>query len=103
MDKRCSVCDLNYEPEPGYYNGAMYVSYAFNVAVFVTLWLLVEILKPYEIPITVYIMLLVIPNVLLTPVIYRISRLTWISFFTKYNKDSLQRQPLKISPLEKKQ
>lgn len=98
MEKRCCVCDLNYEPEPGYYYGAMYVSYALNVAVFVTLWIMIEVLKTSEISLTSYILLLVVPNLLLTPVIYRLSRLTWISFFTKYNKTILQSDRVKIQP-----
>jgi Protein of unknown function (DUF983) len=27
MLERCPVCDLNYYPEPGYYYGAMFISY----------------------------------------------------------------------------
>lgn len=29
MKDRCDVCDLDFMPEPGYYYGAMYVSYMF--------------------------------------------------------------------------
>ncbi len=34
MHKRCGTCELSFEPEPGFYYGAMYVSYAFSVAIF---------------------------------------------------------------------
>lgn len=27
MNERCEHCDLNFEPEPGYYFGAMFISY----------------------------------------------------------------------------
>ena len=33
MNKKCSVCGLVFEPEPGFYYGAMYISYAPSVAV----------------------------------------------------------------------
>lgn len=36
MNERCSVCNLRYEIEPGFFWAAMYVSYAFNVAELVT-------------------------------------------------------------------
>lgn len=36
MNKQCSHCELEFEPEPGYYYGAMYVSYMLNVAFFFT-------------------------------------------------------------------
>lgn len=32
MPPECEVCGLRYEPEPGFYNGAMYISYAISVA-----------------------------------------------------------------------
>ena len=31
MHDRCPVCDLRYEREPGYFLGAMYISYAIGV------------------------------------------------------------------------
>lgn len=34
MPERCPVCHIAYEPEPGFYWGAMFVSYAFSVACF---------------------------------------------------------------------
>ncbi|WP_240935725.1 DUF983 domain-containing protein [Hymenobacter sp. HDW8] len=34
MPERCAVCEVAYEPEPGFYWGAMFVSYAFSVACF---------------------------------------------------------------------
>ncbi|WP_045689131.1 MULTISPECIES: DUF983 domain-containing protein [Hymenobacter] len=34
MPERCPVCQVAYEPEPGFYWGAMFVSYAFSVACF---------------------------------------------------------------------
>src|SRR5687767_7486954 len=32
MYERCPHCDVRLEPEPGFYQGAMYVSYGFTVA-----------------------------------------------------------------------
>jgi uncharacterized protein (DUF983 family) len=34
MPEACPVCGQAYEPEPGFYYGAMFVSYAFSVAIF---------------------------------------------------------------------
>jgi uncharacterized protein (DUF983 family) len=31
MDEQCSVCHLHFEREPGYFLGAMYISYALGV------------------------------------------------------------------------
>ncbi|MBC6605584.1 DUF983 domain-containing protein [Hymenobacter sp. BT188] len=34
MPERCPVCEVQFEPEPGFYWGAMFVSYVFSVACF---------------------------------------------------------------------
>jgi len=34
MPESCPVCQQAFEPEPGFYFGAMFVSYAFSVAIF---------------------------------------------------------------------
>ena len=33
MNERCSVCDLKFEREPGYFLGAMYVSYGLGLVI----------------------------------------------------------------------
>lgn len=35
IHSRCAVCDADLVPEPGFYDGAMYISYAFSVALMV--------------------------------------------------------------------
>src|SRR3546814_4037395 len=40
MNKNCPVCNLQFEIEPGFYWGAMYLSYALNVAEMVTIAIL---------------------------------------------------------------
>ncbi|MFT7032909.1 MAG: hypothetical protein ACJA2S_001410 [Cyclobacteriaceae bacterium] len=32
MYKKCTVCNLTFEPEPGFYYGAMFISYAISMA-----------------------------------------------------------------------
>src|SRR5688500_8451029 len=39
MHEHCSCCDQSFTPEPGYYFGAMFVSYAINAAFFAITWL----------------------------------------------------------------
>lgn len=36
MHEKCPKCDQSYEPEPGFYFGAMFVSYAFSTAITLT-------------------------------------------------------------------
>ena len=83
MPKNCSVCDQKYEPEAGFYYGAMYVSYAIGVATFVTVWVALSILAPDmgAIGIITYMLVAIL---LIAPVSYRISRRVWINLFVKY-------------------
>lgn len=48
IHKRCSVCDYNFHPEPGYYLGAMMVSFLFTAMVTVppVIWLKIKDADP---------------------------------------------------------
>ena len=44
MHERCDVCGQSFDPEPGFYFGAMFVSYGINTALFVAAWIILTIL-----------------------------------------------------------
>ena len=46
LEKNVTCCDLKYSREPGFYFGAMFVSYALGVALFVTIWVATAVLYP---------------------------------------------------------
>ena len=48
MHARCPVCNQSYEPEPNFYYGSMYVSYAYTVALFVAIMVLVKGIELYS-------------------------------------------------------
>jgi uncharacterized protein (DUF983 family) len=87
MHEHCSVCDAKYEKEPGFFFGAMYVSYALMSALFISsfvidnLWIHSETWQ--------YMTFLVTAMIVSVPLTYRWSRLIWINFFTKFDKESL--------------
>ena len=85
FNPRCSVCDQNFEPEPNFYYGAMYVSYGYTVALFVAVYIIFGIWMDWSMWPTVG--ALAVMLVLLAPVIFRISRTTWLSMFVKYDKN----------------
>ncbi|MGL1885671.1 MAG: DUF983 domain-containing protein [Reichenbachiella sp.] len=92
MHDTCSVCNQMFEPEPGFYFGAMYVSYGFSVALaFIVGMVLYNI---YEDPETwLYVSVLVLLLSILWPFMYRYSRSIFIHGFggvrfdNKYKKD----------------
>lgn len=81
MNAKCSVCGQDFEMETGFYYGAMYVSYSLTVAYGIGLFLFCRyILHIDEIK---FLFIFLGSLVLLWPVFYRLSRLTWINFFVK--------------------
>ena len=85
IHKKCSHCGENFEPEPGFFTGSMYVSYALNVAFVVTSFVgYVGIYGGDPVDLLYF----VVPSlVLLTPFFFRFARRIWINIFVKYDKN----------------
>ena len=85
MHSKCPDCGLNFIPEPGFYYGAMFLSYIMNafliVAVFVTYILLTP--KFSELYSILYIAATI---VVCAPYTYRLSRSVWLNFLVNYHK-----------------
>lgn len=85
MNETCPSCGVRLEPEPGFYQGAMYVGYAFTVAMLVIVGIILYFLgDPSE---WVYIGVIISIMVLLAPLNYRYSRIVYLYFFggIRYN------------------
>ncbi len=85
MHQYCPVCSESYEPEPGYYFGAMYVSYAMNVAIMVAAWIGSLLFFSEEVNIWMLVLVTILVGLALTPLIFRWSRIIWINIFVKYD------------------
>jgi uncharacterized protein (DUF983 family) len=81
--ERCPVCDRKYSPEPGFFFGAMYVSYALGVAMFVTVYIATAVLYPSA-PMWLYITLILGSLFLFGPVLYVLSKSIWANLFFSY-------------------
>lgn len=88
MNKSCSHCKQSFEPEPGYYFGALFVSYAINTVLFITAWLALSVIKP-DYSLSLLLSLLGVTAIIFLPFIYRISRSIWISIFVRYQGKEL--------------
>ena len=84
MRDSCSECHLQYEREPGFFYGALYVSYALSSGIFI-IWFLADLfwlhMEAIHLAIAVITTMLV-----LFPVVYRSARIIWLNFFTRYDK-----------------
>ena len=79
MNHTCDKCEATFEPEPGFYFGAMYVSYAFTVGIFIGVTLLLHyFVKPAE---WVYILAIILSSILFIPVSFRYSRILFLYWF----------------------
>jgi uncharacterized protein (DUF983 family) len=83
MNERCACCSQSFMPEPGYYFGAMFVSYAINAAFFIAVWLGMYLLMD-TVSITNMIIALLLVVFGLLPVTFRLSRVLWIYIFIRY-------------------
>lgn len=84
MEEVCSCCELRYEREPGFFFGAMYVSYALFAGIFIN-WFLIDLLWLHLEPMTLF-GLVAGTMALLFPLAFRWARLLWLNFFVRYEK-----------------
>ncbi|MFN4083177.1 MAG: DUF983 domain-containing protein [Bacteroidia bacterium] len=82
MHTNCPVCNLKFEIEPGFFWGAMYVSYAFSVSIMITIGGTILILSHGEADFWTYVIPIISAFLILSPVTYRMARVFMIHFFS---------------------
>lgn len=87
VKNKCEVCSLDFKPEPGFYYGAMYVSYALGVAVFVTIWASCNWFFD-NVGVWTQISLVLIALIGLGPYLYALSKVIWANFFFSYKQNA---------------
>jgi len=81
----CSYCGESFIREPGFYIGAMYISYALTVAMTVTAFVGFVIIFNFEIE---YVLAgLIFAILLLLPILFRTARIIWINIFVNYDPE----------------
>ncbi|WP_019947054.1 DUF983 domain-containing protein [Hymenobacter aerophilus] len=80
MPAHCPVCNLAYEPEPGFYWGAMYISFGFSTGMMLVIGFLVYHLLG-DPDTWVYITAVAVMAVLMTPFSLRYSRTLMLYLF----------------------
>lgn len=85
MHEKCAECGLRYDIEPGFFLGAMYISYISTVFIagITTLSLYLILKLSFATIITIDIILLVV----ISPLVYRYARAIWINMFVKYKPE----------------
>jgi len=89
MRDRCSKCNLNYNPEPGYYYGAMFISYIW------TAWFCLLFMGIFfwglGFPQNTAWAMLITFMVVNFVYIFRISRLMWININVRFDPNAIQK------------
>ena len=95
LHENCSECGLKYEMEPGFYQGAMYVSYALGVALFVTFWVSFNLFFPWM-STGLQVTIVAIASIGLTPGMYAYSKIIWANLFISYEgKNTVTKEKIK--------
>lgn len=79
MNPSCPVCGAAFEPEPGFYFGSMFITYAFNVALVVVTGLILY--HFWEIPEWLFLTLVGVLAIGSMPWSFRLSRILWLYWF----------------------
>lgn len=85
MHERCPSCNVNFFPEPGFYFGAMYVTYGLVAAEFIAFFVFKHLFN-IELSTLQFGMYALILMLVLSPLNFRFSRLIWINLFVKYDE-----------------
>ncbi len=89
MFDTCSICGLTYEVEPGFFWGAMYVSYGITTGMMLVIGVLVYTISNHEARFWGYIIPIFLAMFSSIPFTYRYSRVLMLYYFSpvSFNKD----------------
>ncbi len=77
INHSCKVCGANLNPEPDFYYGAMYISYAFSVALVIASLTAINVLVD-EPELWMYLTTVLVLNIVLLPVMLRYSKVLYL-------------------------
>ena len=83
MNTECPCCGEIFERETGFYYGAMYVSYAWMSGWFIVTFTINSFF--IHAGLLHYLIFFFTSILILSPMTFRVSRITWLNFFVKYD------------------
>ena len=86
MPEACPKCQQGLSLEPGFYYGAMYVSYATSIAWLTVVYFSLVIFYP-EFSLEFYLITGLLSLIFLSPYLFRLSRSIWINLFIQYEEN----------------
>lgn len=93
MNKKCPKCNQDFEIEPGFYWGAMYVGYGlFSAYMLGTVAILV---LGFGLSVNLSFVIIILSSIPMVPAIARLARVLWINIYVRYNKEIADKVALK--------
>lgn len=93
MPEHCACCGQSMKPEPGFYFGAMYMSYALYALMFVPSFL---ITVTFDLPYMEFLIFFVLLIVVTSPYIFRLSRAVYLYMFVSYDPEAAKCEGKKV-------
>lgn len=92
INANCPYCGESFQREPGFYIGAMYISYALSVALTVCAFVIFVLYLALDI---YWVLGGLIPLILiLFPILFRKARIIWLNIFVSYNPEKADKARL---------
>ena len=91
MPKTCSVCNQKFEPEPGFYFGAMFLSYI--ISGWVLLGIALILVFYFKMSVTGAMLIVLLVSALFYIKLLRLSRSIWIHLMVKYDPKAVSVSP----------
>jgi hypothetical protein len=85
MKKCCDKCGQAYEPETGFYYGAMYVSYGLGIALLFVPAYILHLL--FDLSFGILLTFVLGMYVITFPLVFRWSRNIWLNIFVKFDQE----------------
>jgi uncharacterized protein (DUF983 family) len=86
VNHHCGNCGAVFTPEPDFFYGAMYISYAFSVALVVNVLIILNFLMERP-PVWGYVVTVIVSNIVLLPLMLRYSKILYLYWLGKLKYD----------------
>lgn len=95
MYDRCPKCNLNFMPEPGFYYGAMFISYIFTSFFCLGFIAIFHWVLGWSTGASFALLILFLAIFFIA--IFRLARSIWISIVTRYDPNAIQKHQAKLA------
>lgn len=90
MHDKCQVCGQDFQKEPGFYWGAMYIGYALSSGYMLSAMLLCMFV--FDLTVNQSFVAAIAGGVLIVPIVARTARAVWINIHVKYRGNPAKKQ-----------